>query len=693
MTASPASKVIRRLRTAVLREAAGLSDGQLLECYLREREEAAFASLVRRHGPMVWGVCRRVLGNHHDAEDAFQATFLVLVRKAATVLPRQKVANWLYGVAHLTALKARAAAAQRRVKERQVRDVPDRQATEQDLWSDLQPLLDQELSRLPEKYRTPVVLCDLEGKTYHAAARQIGCPEGTLSARLARARALLAKRLARHGLAVSGGAVALALAQNTASAGVPPLVASSTIKAATLLAAGKTAASAVIPANVAALTEGVLKAMLVTKLKTAAGLCLAIGLVLILGSGWGYSTFAADKAPAEKERDKLRDTLLVLDQQFWEAGGKHDVDTLDKLVAHDFVSVAADGTKFNKEATLQNYRVMRTADLKRTTEREVIRVNDQAAILTYQATFKVFAKNRQLIATLHQCMTSCWVQRDGGWFVAFSRVTDLPMPPVAAKPQLPSLEEYIRFIDIKELPPESLVPLTEIDARYQEFPLTIHDAAVLADTVPARIEKALKAHGGDDKLSALTTFTEKAIVRTEGVSTVEQFVQLPGKYRVETKTGAAGKTQTHTFIINGGQRRHLLNGTLVDLSGLEPPAEYWEDYLKYYGPRAVLRLKDPTNHLHFLGESKLGDRPVVGIQMVPKAGAERKFYLDKETGLLLKEVCAAQELEIVYKDYKMIGGIAVAQKRTAKIGGHESETEVVDFKAVEKLDAKLFEKP
>src|SRR5712691_3461796 len=209
MATSEMSEVIQHLRRAVLlRDGAGLTDGQLLEGFITRHEEAGLAALVRRHGPMVWGVCRRVLHNHHDAEDAFQATFLVLVRKAASIVPGEMVANWLYGVAHQTALKARATTARRRARERQVKEMPEPQVVEQDLWPDLQSLLDQELSRLPDKYRVPIVLCDLEGKTYKEAARQLGVPEGTVAGRLARARTMLAKRLARHGLAVSGGALA-----------------------------------------------------------------------------------------------------------------------------------------------------------------------------------------------------------------------------------------------------------------------------------------------------------------------------------------------------------------------------------------------------------------------------------------------------------------------------------------------------
>jgi RNA polymerase sigma factor (sigma-70 family) len=282
------NKVIRHLRGAVLQDGAGLTDGQLLGCFLEQRDESAFAALVRRHGPMVWGVCRRVLGNHHDAEDAFQATFLVLVRKAASVVPRELVANWLYGVAHQTARKARATAARRGGRERQVTDMPEPAVTEPDLWPDLQPLLDRELSLLPDKYRVPIVLCDLGGKTRKEAARQVGCPEGTLAARLARGRAMLAKRLARHGLSVSGGALAVALSHQAASASVPASVVATTIKAAALLAAGEAAAAGVIPAKVAALTGGVLRSMLLHKLKT---LMMLLGMLGVIALGLGLSAY------------------------------------------------------------------------------------------------------------------------------------------------------------------------------------------------------------------------------------------------------------------------------------------------------------------------------------------------------------------------------------------------------------------
>jgi RNA polymerase sigma factor (sigma-70 family) len=296
MAANDRSKVIQHLRRVALRkDGAGLTDAQLLEEYLNRREEAALAALVHRHGPMVWGVCRRVLPNYHDAEDAFQAAFLVFVRKAASIASPELLANWLYGVAHQTALKARATTAKRSMRERQVKEMPEPAAAENDLWNELQPLLDQELSRLSDKYRSAIVLCDLEGKTRKEAARQLGVPEGTVAARLSRGRKMLAQRLVRHGLAISAGSLAAVMAQNTASAAVPSLVVGSTIKAANLFAAGQTAAAGGISAKAVALMEGVLKAMFHTKLKIATTIVLGMGL---LGISWGlYPTRAA--APPE----------------------------------------------------------------------------------------------------------------------------------------------------------------------------------------------------------------------------------------------------------------------------------------------------------------------------------------------------------------------------------------------------------
>jgi RNA polymerase sigma factor (sigma-70 family) len=278
MAAGQLNNVIRHLRYVLERnEAAGTPDVDLLKRYVSEGDEAAFEALVQRHGPLVWGVCRRVLRNPHDAEDAFQATFLVLVSKASAIRSPRALGNWLYGVAYRTAPHARHRATRRRAKEAAM---PTRTETPEDAWAELLPVLDQDLERLPEKYRSVIVLCELQGKTRREAALLLGCREGTVASRLARGLALLAKRLTRHGLSITAGALAVVLSHKAAAAGVPTLMVSSTVKAASLFAAGQAAAPGAISVKVAALTEGVLKTMLLTKLKLAMVLLLVVCLII-----------------------------------------------------------------------------------------------------------------------------------------------------------------------------------------------------------------------------------------------------------------------------------------------------------------------------------------------------------------------------------------------------------------------------
>jgi RNA polymerase sigma factor (sigma-70 family) len=278
MATSQLNGLVRHLRrAALLPGGGGMTDGQLLECFLSRRDEAAFEALVHRHGPMVLGLCRRVLHNDHDVEDAFQATFLVLVRKAASIGQQELVGNWLYGVARRAALEVNAA--RRRAREKQVRVLPEVEAVaETDGGRDLRSALDQELSRLPDKYRVPVVLCDLEGWTRRGAAQQLGVPTGTLSGRLTTARRLLARRLARRGFALSGGALAVVLAQGAATACVPPLLAASTARAATRLAAGQATAAGLIAVQGGALVGIGVQSMVLSKLNFAAVVLLVAGL-------------------------------------------------------------------------------------------------------------------------------------------------------------------------------------------------------------------------------------------------------------------------------------------------------------------------------------------------------------------------------------------------------------------------------
>lgn len=280
-------KIIGQVVRALAIDLPDLSDGDLLARYLANRDADAFAALVRRHGPMVRGVCRRILRHDHDAEDAFQATFLVLVRKANTIKPKDVVGNWLHGVAYQTAVRARALAAKRRGREANSAEaVEPIAAIDSQELSDILPLLDKKINTLPAKYRAPIVLCDLEGKTRKEAALQLGWPEGTVAGRLARGRAILATRLGKL-----IGTLSVALTAEAAACVPIPLV-EATLRAAALFAAGSTAT--VISGPVVALTQGVLKAMFLTKLKTAVAVLLCIGIGSVGTGGLLYRTQAAN---------------------------------------------------------------------------------------------------------------------------------------------------------------------------------------------------------------------------------------------------------------------------------------------------------------------------------------------------------------------------------------------------------------
>jgi RNA polymerase sigma factor (sigma-70 family) len=272
MAAGSLAHVSPRLRGIALVSQGTASDADLLERFVSYCDEIAFELLVRRHGPMVFAVCRRVLRHTQDAEDAFQATFLVLAHKAASVSPRNKLAGFLYGVAYKTALKARQRASRRlEVEKHAPARNPEEMHPDTD-WNEVEALLDQELSGLPERYRLPIVLCDLEGRPRLEVATTLGCSEGTLSSRMTRGRRMLADRLKRRGVHLSATALAAFLAERSAVlaeslifATVP--VALSAVAASTTK--GSTAECAVSP-SVANLATGVMKSMFLKKLQIVA---------------------------------------------------------------------------------------------------------------------------------------------------------------------------------------------------------------------------------------------------------------------------------------------------------------------------------------------------------------------------------------------------------------------------------------
>ncbi|VTS01275.1 sigma-70 family rna polymerase sigma factor : RNA polymerase sigma factor, sigma-70 family OS=Singulisphaera acidiphila (strain ATCC BAA-1392 / DSM 18658 / VKM B-2454 / MOB10) GN=Sinac_6419 PE=4 SV=1: Sigma70_r2: Sigma70_r4_2 [Gemmata massiliana] len=293
------ASALARMQTDALSENRH-TDEELIGAFVELRASDAFEELVRRHGPMVLGVCLRVLRHRQDAEDAFQATFLVLARKAGSISPRNAAANWLHGVALQTAIRARAITMKRRKRETSVPLVPEAGVREV-WWDDVAAVLDEELEHLPGHYRAVVLLCDVEGRTRADTARHLGCPEGSVSSRLSRARALLARRLSRRGVAPPLGGLAL-LAGPSAAVAVPPALVKSTVEAARSLVAGPVPGASTSSA-VTTLTEGVLKAMLITELKALALIAVFVGFLGLGGAiGLGRSAGQQPGKPVEEKR-------------------------------------------------------------------------------------------------------------------------------------------------------------------------------------------------------------------------------------------------------------------------------------------------------------------------------------------------------------------------------------------------------
>jgi RNA polymerase sigma factor (sigma-70 family) len=305
MASGQRQSVLRYLRRVVSsKEGVSVADAQLLERFVDQRDEAAFELLVRRHGALVLGVCRRVLRDSHEAEDAFQATFLALARRASSIARHGSVGGWLYKVAFRAALEAKAQLAKRAAHERLVPVLPAIADTLDPAlevqWHEVRLVIDEEVNRLVEKYRLPFVLCYFEGKSNAEAARELGCPIGTIESRLTRARERLRAGLIRRGLTLSGGLSATLLTQKGAAASVPWTLVSSTVQAATAFASRGAVAAGVISTQVITLTEGVLRAMFLTKLKIAAVLVLAVGVLTAGVSVIGRPALAA-RQPDEKQ--------------------------------------------------------------------------------------------------------------------------------------------------------------------------------------------------------------------------------------------------------------------------------------------------------------------------------------------------------------------------------------------------------
>jgi RNA polymerase sigma factor (sigma-70 family) len=295
--------VVRHLRRAAgLAAAEELADAQLLERFVADRDEDAFAALVGRYGGLVRSVCRHVLHHEQDTDDAFQGTFLVFASKAASIRKTTSVASWLYGVAYRTAMNAKRARARRREGPRDSRSCSPEQPVTEAALREVQAILDDEVNRLPEKYRAPFVLCCLEGKNRAEVAKELGWKEGTVCSRVARAREALQQRLTRRGVVLTAALCAIELGRTGATAAVKPSLMNCTIKAALSFAAGKAVATDLMSAEVAALAKGVLQSMWPSKLTIATAVLLAVSCVT--GAGLLTRQVLAGK-PADGQQQAL----------------------------------------------------------------------------------------------------------------------------------------------------------------------------------------------------------------------------------------------------------------------------------------------------------------------------------------------------------------------------------------------------
>jgi RNA polymerase sigma factor (sigma-70 family) len=318
MASKALNGVFQRLRAlAAMPASRAYSDRELLERFLAAEDEAAFTALVERHGPMIHGVCRRLLRDRHEADDACQATFLVLARKARSVRKQASLASWLHGVAYRISLSLRRQRARRLSRERAICKSAVHETDNGLTWQEFRAALDEELQRLPERYRAPLILCYLEGKTRDEAALQLGSTPGALHGLLNRGRKLLRERLTKRGLTLSGVLFATALGETAVRAALAPALVVASARAALALFRSDTVAPALIGPNVLSLVKEASKAMFMTKLKIGAALVVAAGIFSgIVGGALTSVSLAQDAAATQPKSTPAGTQNIESDEAF-----------------------------------------------------------------------------------------------------------------------------------------------------------------------------------------------------------------------------------------------------------------------------------------------------------------------------------------------------------------------------------------
>jgi RNA polymerase sigma factor (sigma-70 family) len=386
-----------------------VADEQLLERFVaahREVGEMAFEVLVDRHGPMVLRICRAILRDQHDAEDACQATFLVLARRAGSIRSGTSLASWLHGVARRVASRARSAASRRRQHERDAAELTEPCVADPQ-WDDLAQVLYEEIDRLPEHYRAPIVLCDMEGLTEGQAARRLGRPVGTIRSQLTRGRQRLRSRLTRRGLAPASMIVVAERTCGSATAGVPSALVRSTVQSATQFALPKATTAGMVSAKAAALAEAFLRSLLMARILNAA---FAAFVTLAIATVGAFALAPEGGKPLSQS--DARQELIDLARAWAKAMVQSDLPTVDRLMAYEMFGTDPVGGLWDKANYLERVKTNAFHFESCEFKESKVQVYGDAAVVAGVFLTNINSKRSPY---REERSTSTWIRRHGSW--------------------------------------------------------------------------------------------------------------------------------------------------------------------------------------------------------------------------------------------------------------------------------------